>query len=90
MFFRSRQRFFGATSLLYGGLYAVMRATIEIFRGDSARRFVVEFDTPTLASLLSLPAREPLFLSTSQAISVAVALAAAAWFAVLRKQQLRG
>lgn len=60
-----RKRAPGQVALTYALLYAGLRAVVEIWRGDAGRRFLFE-----------LPAGAPLVLSTSQAISVAVALAA--------------
>ncbi len=63
----------GTVALAYACAYAALRFGVEIFRGDPARRFVFEFATPALSRALGLPAAEPLFLSTSQAVSVIVA-----------------
>ena len=68
----------GTLVLLYAGLYGLLRFVVEMFRGDFARRFVVELDTPRLAQRLGLPAGEPVLLSTGQLVSVSIALVAAA------------
>jgi phosphatidylglycerol:prolipoprotein diacylglycerol transferase len=60
----------GALVLLYGALYAVLRFVVELFRGDFARRYVVELATPRLAALLGVPATEPELLSVGQVVSV--------------------
>jgi|SRR5882724_11169845 len=68
----------GTLVLLYAALYGLLRFTVEMFRGDFARRFLVQLDTPRLAHLLGLPPGEPVLLSTGQAVSVLVAIAAGA------------
>jgi phosphatidylglycerol:prolipoprotein diacylglycerol transferase len=74
---RPRRRFAGELALVYAAGYAALRFGVEIFRGDRARGFVAELATPGLAAALGLPPAEPVFLSTAQALSVAVATAAA-------------
>jgi phosphatidylglycerol:prolipoprotein diacylglycerol transferase len=71
----------GALLLLYATLYAVLRFVVELFRGDVARRYVVELVTPRLAGWLGVPAHEPVLLSVGQLMSLAllVGCAAAAW-----------
>jgi phosphatidylglycerol:prolipoprotein diacylglycerol transferase len=76
LWFRRRQRFAGATALLYAVSYAGLRFVVEIFRGDTGRGFLVRVATPRLAALLHLPAEPPLFLSTSQVTSVVLGIAA--------------
>ncbi|HXU83248.1 MAG TPA: prolipoprotein diacylglyceryl transferase [Polyangia bacterium] len=73
---RRRPPFAGATALLYAASYAGLRFAVEIFRGDAARGFLVEAQTPRLAALLGLPPLQPLFLSTAQVTSLAVGAAA--------------
>jgi len=53
----------GALALIYAALYAVLRFTVELFRGDVARRFVAELATPRLAAWLGVPPHEPVLLS---------------------------
>jgi phosphatidylglycerol:prolipoprotein diacylglycerol transferase len=62
---RLRQRP-GALLLIYTALYAVLRFVVELFRGDFARRFVVELTTPRLAAWLHVPPVEPVLLSVGQ------------------------
>jgi phosphatidylglycerol---prolipoprotein diacylglyceryl transferase len=71
----------GALVLLYGALYAVLRFVVELFRGDVARRYIVELATPRLSDWLGVPAREPVLLSVGQLMSLVVlaACAIAAW-----------
>jgi phosphatidylglycerol---prolipoprotein diacylglyceryl transferase len=66
----------GTLVLVYGALYGLLRFTVEMFRGDFARRFLFQWDTPRLARRLGLPVGEPVLLSTGQAVSVLVALVA--------------
>jgi phosphatidylglycerol:prolipoprotein diacylglycerol transferase len=61
----------GATLLVYLGLYAALRFTVEMFRGDAGRRFVAALETPRLAALLHLPPGDPILLSVGQATSLA-------------------
>lgn len=46
--------------------YGLLRAGVEVFRGDLSRGFVFRWSSPTLAEVLSLPAEHPLALSISQ------------------------
>jgi phosphatidylglycerol:prolipoprotein diacylglycerol transferase len=59
----------GTIFLLYLILYAGLRFLVELFRGDLARRFVFELNTPGLARALGLPSSEPLMLSFPQLLS---------------------
>ena len=68
----------GTLVLLYATLYGALRFAVELYRGDFARRFVVELDTPRLAHHLGLPAGEAVLLSTGQLVSLSIALVAAA------------
>lgn len=72
-----------ALPALYVTLYAPMRFLNEFFRGDHHRGFVARIPLPSLANLLGASPREPLLLSTSQAISL-VMFGAALLFWVLR------
>jgi len=78
----------GTLILLYAALYGLLRFTVELFRGDFARRFLVQLHTPGLARWLGLPAGEPALLSTGQVVSVLIA-AGAAVALVLRAQERR-
>ncbi|HVU50917.1 MAG TPA: prolipoprotein diacylglyceryl transferase [Polyangia bacterium] len=71
----------GALGLTYAALYAGLRFVVEMFRGDVARRYVLELATPRLAGWLGVPAGEPVFLSTGQLMSLVLlaACALAAW-----------
>jgi phosphatidylglycerol:prolipoprotein diacylglycerol transferase len=68
----------GAVFLAYLALYAALRFVVEIFRGDVARRFVAEPDTPRLAAWLRLPPAEPVLLSVGQ-LSSLITLAIVGW-----------
>jgi phosphatidylglycerol:prolipoprotein diacylglycerol transferase len=71
----------GALVLAYAALYAGLRFVVELFRGDVARRYVVDLVTPRLAGWLGVPAGEPVFLSVGQVMSLVLlaACAVAAW-----------
>jgi phosphatidylglycerol:prolipoprotein diacylglycerol transferase len=60
----------GALILTYLALYGALRFTVELFRGDVARRFIVELATPRLSALLGVPGAEPLLLSVGQVASL--------------------
>ena len=68
----------GTLLLLYAALYGLLRFAVEMYRGDFARRFLVELHTPRLARLLGLPSGEAVLLSTGQAVSVVVVAGAVA------------
>jgi phosphatidylglycerol:prolipoprotein diacylglycerol transferase len=59
----------GALLALYLGLYGALRLGIELFRGDAARRYLVQLSTPSLNRALGL-GDGPALLSTSQAASL--------------------
>jgi phosphatidylglycerol:prolipoprotein diacylglycerol transferase len=61
----------GGTLLVYLGGYALLRFSVEVFRGDAGRRFVAALSTPRLAALLHLPPGDPILLSVGQATSLA-------------------
>jgi phosphatidylglycerol:prolipoprotein diacylglycerol transferase len=84
-----RRRFPGVVALAYGFAYGVLRFLVEIFRDDLARGFVVEVRLPRLATALGLPPADPLFLSTAQATSLILAIAAIASYAILRRREPR-
>jgi len=42
LFIRKRRKFYGQLFLLYIILYAIGRSVLEIYRGDSARGFIIE------------------------------------------------
>jgi phosphatidylglycerol:prolipoprotein diacylglycerol transferase len=74
----------GALALVYATLYAALRFVVELFRGDVARRYVVELVTPRLAGWLGVPAGEPVLLSVGQLMSLV--LLAACGIAVWRRR----
>jgi phosphatidylglycerol---prolipoprotein diacylglyceryl transferase len=76
-------------ALLFGYLaaYAVLRFVVEMFRGDVARGFILELNTPRLAALLRLPPAEPVLLSVGQLGSLLM-LAALAAVIVVRRRRL--
>jgi phosphatidylglycerol:prolipoprotein diacylglycerol transferase len=77
LLWRRRQRFAGQLFLVYLLAYGLARAALEVFRGDVSRRFLFRVAAPGLAGALGLPPAEPLALSTSQALGLALALLAA-------------
>jgi len=58
--------------------YGVLRALVEVFRGDASRGFLVEFTAPELSRALSLPPTHPLLLSISQITALGM-VALGAW-----------
>ena len=53
--------------------YGVLRFVTELFRGDASRGFVFELRSPALADVLAVPPDQPLVLSISQALALAIA-----------------
>jgi phosphatidylglycerol---prolipoprotein diacylglyceryl transferase len=82
---RLRGRRPGALLLLYLGLYAALRFVVELYRGDTARRFIVQLDTPRIADWLHLPPGEAIFLSVGQLGSLL--LAALVIYAFIRRRR---
>lgn len=52
--------------------YGVVRMVTEVFRGDQSRGYLVTFEWPGLMDMFNLPASQPVLLSTSQAIGLAL------------------
>lgn len=73
---RRRKRRHGEVLLAYLAGYALLRGAVEVFRGDVARRYLVELPTPRLDRAIGLSDHVPSFVSTSQAISLLAALLA--------------
>jgi phosphatidylglycerol:prolipoprotein diacylglycerol transferase len=86
---RRRRRFPGSLALVYAMGYALLRATVEVLRGDTSRGFLFEISLPRLAGWLDLPAHQPLALSTAQALSLALGTAAAITYRILRRRAAR-
>jgi phosphatidylglycerol---prolipoprotein diacylglyceryl transferase len=84
MLLRRRPRFPGAVVLIYVMAYALLRFTVEIFRGDNARGYLFNLNLPTLARWLGIPAEQPLALSTAQTLSLVLGVLAAAAYRWLR------
>ena len=80
----------GALALAYAASYAVVRFIVELFRGDVARRFVVELTTPGLARALGVPPGEPVLLSVGHLGSLLLIAACAVAFAKRRRAWARG
>jgi len=78
----------GALLFVYLAAYALLRFVVELARGDVARGFIVELDTPRLAALLRLPPAEPVLLSVGQLGSLLVLAALAAVIVVRRRRRL--
>ena len=82
-----RRRFPAAVALSYAMAYGVLRFLVEIFRDDQVRGFVFPARLPALANTLGLPAEDPLFLSTAQAMSLLLIAAAATGYVLLSRRQ---
>lgn len=65
LYIRSKKRFHGQVLLSYFFLYPILRTVIEMFRGDKIRGFLFQWPD----------AQAPMLLSTSQAVSIGMALA---------------
>lgn len=79
---RPYKRFDGQVLAMYIMAYALIRSTIELFRGDKIRGFLVEYTNPSISEFLGLPLDEPLLLSTSQFISLMMFVSAVAIWVV--------
>ena len=76
---RRRQRFDGQIVGTWALGYALLRCGVEVFRADSARGALLRWGPAPVLRWLSLPAGSWILLSTSQAIALIAAAAAAAW-----------
>lgn len=85
--FRSRRRFSGELLLVWMALYSLLRMFTELFRGDGARGFLVEYPLPVVNRMLGLADGTTTLLSTSQFMSLVVAVSAAALWFVLRRRR---
>jgi phosphatidylglycerol---prolipoprotein diacylglyceryl transferase len=56
----------------YAVAYGLLRTTTEIFRGDASRGMLASLRWPELADALALPPDQPLALSISQAVALAL------------------
>ncbi len=75
----------GSVPVLYLSLYAPLRFVTEWFRGDAARGFLWTHPWPGLAEMFGFSPREPVFFSTSQAISTLLLVGCLLfWVAFLR------
>ena len=83
---RRRPRFSGSLALVYVMGYALLRAAVEVLRGDTSRGFLFEIALPRVATWLALPAQQPLLLSTAQALSLALGIAAAVAYRILHRR----
>ena len=81
-----RRRFPGSLALVYVMGYALLRATVEVLRGDTSRGFLFEISLPRVAAWLDLPSYQPLALSTAQAFSLALGTAALVAYRILRRR----
>jgi phosphatidylglycerol:prolipoprotein diacylglycerol transferase len=83
---RRRRGFPGSLALIYAMGYALLRAAVEVLRGDTSRGFLFELSLPRLATWLDLPASQPLALSTAQALSLTLGIAAAVTYRILHRR----
>jgi phosphatidylglycerol---prolipoprotein diacylglyceryl transferase len=58
--------------------YGVLRAVVEVFRGDPSRGMLASISVPAIARALGLPEDQPLVLSVSQAVALGL-VALGAW-----------
>ena len=82
-----RRKFPGMVALAYAFAYGVLRFFVEIYRDDLVRGFVFRLHTPGLAAALGLPPSDPLFLSSAQATSLLLIVAAATMYAILLRKK---
>lgn len=76
---RSRKRFHGQVALTYFILYPLLRFVVEMFRGDKIRAFFFHWPEPG----------KEMLLSTSQGISILVALAGLVLTILILRQKSR-
>jgi phosphatidylglycerol:prolipoprotein diacylglycerol transferase len=69
---RRRARRPGGLILTYAASYATLRFVVEIFRGDSSRRYLARWASAPLAAALGLPPDQPQLLSISQLVSLLI------------------
>jgi phosphatidylglycerol---prolipoprotein diacylglyceryl transferase len=84
-----RRSFPGMIALAYAFAYGILRFSVELFRDDQVRGFLVQLRLPAVARALGLPPGDPLLMSTAQATSLALVVAAAITYAVLARIQRR-
>lgn len=65
----AHKRYHGQLLVIYLLVYPVVRAAIELWRGDPSRGYLIKLSTPGLNALLGVPAEATSLLSTSQLIS---------------------
>lgn len=87
LWLRPRRRFAGQLTLAWMVLYSALRFVTELFRGDTVRGFVAEVPLPAVNRVLGLPPDAATVLSTSQAISLGVMVAAAVATVVLLRRR---
>lgn len=75
---RRRKRYHGQVFIWWMMLYPLMRSTMELFRGDTERGFVLHWPVEALNRALGLAPDKITFLSTSQFISVGFTVVAIA------------
>lgn len=56
----------------YALAYGVLRLFTEMLRGDASRGLLLHVEMPALAGLLGVPAAQPLLLSSSQVVAIAL------------------
>jgi phosphatidylglycerol:prolipoprotein diacylglycerol transferase len=76
---RSRKRFHGQVLITYFFLYAILRTVMEMFRGDAIRGFFFRWPTPD----------HPMLLSTSQGVSIGMAIVGITLTVILLRQKSR-
>jgi phosphatidylglycerol:prolipoprotein diacylglycerol transferase len=87
---RLRKQFHGHVMLHYVILYPSARFVLEMFRGDAVRGYVMKLDTPGLNAALGLDPSIPVMLTTSQAISIFVAILSIALIVVGKRVKAAG
>ena len=87
---RLRKQFHGQVMLHYVILYPSARFVLEMFRGDAVRGYVMKLDTPGLNEALGLDPSIPVMLTTSQSISIFVAILSVALIVVGKRVKAAG
>jgi phosphatidylglycerol---prolipoprotein diacylglyceryl transferase len=87
---RLKKRFHGQVMLHYVMIYPAARFVLEMFRGDAVRGYVARLNTPAINEAFGLDPSVPVMLTTSQAISIFVVVAAIVLIVVGRRASADG
>lgn len=84
-FIRKKRKFYGQVALSYLIMYPILRSFLEIFRGDTSRGLIFEWDNKVMIDGIEYIQKSG--ISTSQITSLLVAAAALVWMRYLLKNR---